>query len=59
MFLFHLNTNIVVKERCPKATKMSHSIDWLMIPTSMMKKAHTFTSAVIYMQNIDLNILLF
>ena len=43
----HLNTNIVKKDRCPRATKISHSMDWLMMPTSIMKKAHTFMSAVI------------
>ena len=50
-FFIHLNTNIVLKERWPKVTKISHSMDWLMMPTSMMKKAHTFISAVIYKTN--------
>ena len=43
----HLNTNIVKKDRCPKAIKISHSMDWLIIPTSRIKKTHTFMSAVI------------
>ena len=46
----YLYIKIVTNDKFPNVTKTTHSMDWLMMPTSMMKKAHTLMSAVIYVE---------